>query len=61
MFSFQICDDEYRILSVHPKFGGSIHDSFIGENSDINTYIQSLHQNGELIWLLGKLSTVWLF
>ncbi|XP_069358752.1 putative nuclease HARBI1 [Maniola hyperantus] len=48
-----VCDDEYRILSVNPKFGGANHDSFIWENSDLNTYIQSLHQNGEVVWLLG--------
>lgn len=56
MFFFQVCDDEYRIISVNPKFGGANHDSFIWENSDLNTYIQSLHQNGEMVWLLGKVS-----
>ncbi|CAK1585217.1 unnamed protein product [Parnassius mnemosyne] len=48
-----VCDDEYRILNVNSKFGGANHDSFIWENSDLNTYIQSLHRNGEIVWLLG--------
>ncbi|CAK1600127.1 unnamed protein product [Parnassius mnemosyne] len=48
-----VCDDEYRILNVNSKFGGANHDSFIWENSNLNTYMQSLHQNGEIIWLLG--------
>ena len=54
----QICDDQYRILNVNAKFGGANHDSFIWENSDINRYMQSLHQNGEIVWLLGKQSTI---
>ncbi|CAK1592777.1 unnamed protein product [Parnassius mnemosyne] len=48
-----VCDDEYRILNVNSKFGGANHDSFIWENSDLNTYMQSLHRNGEIVWLLG--------
>lgn len=54
MFSLQVCDDQYRILNVNSKFGGANHDSFIWENSDLNAYIQSLHRNGEMVWLLGK-------
>lgn len=41
---------------MNPKFGGANHDSFIWENSDVNDYIQSLHQRGEMVWLLGMLS-----
>ncbi|XP_049886672.1 putative nuclease HARBI1 [Pectinophora gossypiella] len=48
-----VCDDEYRILNVNPKFGGANHDSFIWENSAVNPYMQSLHQNGDAFWLLG--------
>ncbi|CAH0715919.1 unnamed protein product, partial [Brenthis ino] len=48
-----VCDDEYRILNVNAKFGGANHDSFIWENSDLNKYMQSLHRNGETVWLLG--------
>ncbi|XP_063893081.1 putative nuclease HARBI1 [Helicoverpa armigera] len=48
-----VCDDQYRILNVNSKFGGANHDSFIWENSDLNAYIQSLHRNGEMVWLLG--------
>ncbi|CAH2095445.1 unnamed protein product [Euphydryas editha] len=48
-----VCDDEYRILNVNSKFGGANHDSFIFENSDMKNYLKSLHQNGEIVWLLG--------
>ncbi|XP_048482845.1 putative nuclease HARBI1 isoform X1 [Plutella xylostella] len=48
-----ICDDNYRILNVNAKFGGANHDAFIWENSNINPYMQSLHENGEKVWLLG--------
>ncbi|KAG6456669.1 hypothetical protein O3G_MSEX009869 [Manduca sexta] len=48
-----VCDDEYRIINVNAKFGGANHDSFIWENSDVNNYMQTLHQNGETVWLLG--------
>lgn len=49
-----VCDDEYHILSVNPKFGGANHDAFIWENSNLNMYVQNLHQNGEMVWLLGE-------
>ncbi|CAH2109288.1 unnamed protein product [Euphydryas editha] len=48
-----VCDDEYRILNVNSKFGGANHDSFIFENSDMKNNLKSLHQNGEIVWLLG--------
>ncbi|CAB3233994.1 unnamed protein product [Arctia plantaginis] len=48
-----VCDDEYRILNVNSKFGGANHDSFIWANSSLNTYMQHLHQGGEMVWLLG--------
>ncbi|KOB76687.1 Uncharacterized protein OBRU01_02427, partial [Operophtera brumata] len=48
-----ICDSNYRILNVNPKYGGSHHDSFIWENSVVNEYVQNLHQNNEMVWLLG--------
>lgn len=51
---FQICDSDYRILNVNAKYGGANHDSFIWENSRINEYVQNLHQNNEVEWLLGK-------
>lgn len=51
-----MCDDQYRIINVNPKFGGANHDSFIWENSNVNDYMQSLHQRGEMVWLLGKYS-----
>ncbi|RVE44239.1 hypothetical protein evm_011138 [Chilo suppressalis] len=48
-----ICDHRCNILSVNAKFGGATHDSFIWENSSINSYIQSLHRHNEIVWLLG--------
>ncbi|RVE45216.1 hypothetical protein evm_010106 [Chilo suppressalis] len=49
-----ICDHRCNILSVNAKFGGATHDSFIWENSSINSYIQSLHRHNEIVWLLDK-------
>ncbi|XP_041968773.1 putative nuclease HARBI1 [Aricia agestis] len=48
-----ICDHNCNILSVNAKFGGATHDAFIWENSNINDYIQSLHRQNEIVWLLG--------
>ncbi|KOB71815.1 putative nuclease HARBI1, partial [Operophtera brumata] len=48
-----ICDSNYRVLNVNPKYGGSNHDSFIWENSRINDLMQNLHQRNEIVWLLG--------
>ncbi|KAL4702557.1 hypothetical protein ACJJTC_005089 [Scirpophaga incertulas] len=48
-----VCDDQCRIINVNPKFGGANHDAFVWHNSDLNDYVQTLHQNGEMVWLLG--------
>ncbi|RVE40940.1 hypothetical protein evm_014409 [Chilo suppressalis] len=48
-----VCDDNCRIMYINPKFGGASHDAFVWENSHINNYLQTLHQSGESVWLLG--------
>lgn len=51
---FKVADDKCRIMAVNAKFGGATHDAFIWENSCINSYMQTLHESGESVWLLGK-------
>lgn len=41
-------------MSVNAKFGGATHDAFIWQNSNINNFMQNLHRNNEIVWLLGK-------
>nr|XP_013189805.1 unnamed protein product [Amyelois transitella] len=48
-----VCDSDCRIINVNAKFGGQNHDAFIWENSNVNTYMQHLHNRGEIFWLLG--------
>ncbi|KOB64585.1 Uncharacterized protein OBRU01_24000 [Operophtera brumata] len=48
-----VADEKCRILAINPKFGGASHDAFVWENSQLNTYMQTLHQSGESVWLLG--------
>ncbi|CAH0731365.1 unnamed protein product, partial [Brenthis ino] len=48
-----VADEKCHILAINPKFGGASHDAFVWENSQLNTYMQTLHRNGESVWLLG--------
>ncbi|KAM3966291.1 putative nuclease HARBI1 [Aphomia sociella] len=48
-----ICDSEGCILNVNPKHGGATHDAFIWENSTVNEFMQRLHRDNEITWLLG--------
>ncbi|KAL4721589.1 hypothetical protein ACJJTC_018550 [Scirpophaga incertulas] len=48
-----VCDDQYRIINVNSKFGGANHVAFVWQNSELNDYVQALHQSGEMVWLLG--------
>ncbi|KAJ8728897.1 hypothetical protein PYW07_006593 [Mythimna separata] len=48
-----ICDSDCRILSLNAKFGGAAHDAFIWQNSNVNNFMQNLHRNNEIVWLLG--------
>lgn len=51
----QVCDSNLKIINVNPKFGGATHDSFIWASSRMETFMRELHQNGEQVWLLGRL------
>ncbi|XP_063824088.1 putative nuclease HARBI1 [Ostrinia nubilalis] len=48
-----ICDSDGRILNVNPKYGGATHDAFIWQNSSVNEFMQRLHRENEITWLLG--------
>ncbi|CAH0731890.1 unnamed protein product, partial [Brenthis ino] len=48
-----VADEKCHILAINPKFGGASHDAFVWENSQLNTYMQTLHRNGESVWLPG--------
>ncbi|KAL0879511.1 hypothetical protein ABMA27_003253 [Loxostege sticticalis] len=48
-----ICDSDGKIINLNPKYGGATHDAFIWENSEVNNFMQRLHQNNEHTWLLG--------
>ncbi|TMW46029.1 hypothetical protein DOY81_008890 [Sarcophaga bullata] len=51
----QICDHEYKILSINSKCGGASHDSFVWKQSDERRYLEELYNANNLknVWLLG--------
>ncbi|XP_046976343.1 putative nuclease HARBI1 [Vanessa cardui] len=53
LYYFQVCDYDLKIINVNSKFGGATHDSHIWSTSQVETYMQELHGNGEQVWLLG--------
>lgn len=36
-------------------FGGATHDSFVFSNSKVKEHLENLNNNGEIVYLLGKL------
>ncbi|KAJ8965380.1 hypothetical protein NQ317_015679, partial [Molorchus minor] len=49
-----ICDHKMLIRNINANFGGSTHDSFIWRNSQIQDYLNHLHEQGERnMWLIG--------
>ncbi|GBP73421.1 hypothetical protein EVAR_21377_1 [Eumeta japonica] len=49
-----ICDNNLKILSVNPKYGGASHDNFIFTYSLANTYLNQIYESGERGWLIGE-------
>ncbi|XP_052747820.1 putative nuclease HARBI1 [Galleria mellonella] len=48
-----INDADLNILHVDVTFGGATHDSFVFTNSIIKDHLEKLHNNGEVVYLLG--------
>uniref|UniRef100_A0A6P7GR91 Putative nuclease HARBI1 n=1 Tax=Diabrotica virgifera virgifera TaxID=50390 RepID=A0A6P7GR91_DIAVI len=49
-----ICDTNLFIVNVNSSFPGSCHDSYIWQQSVIQTYLQNSYRNGDRnTWLLG--------
>lgn len=50
----QINDADLNILHVDATYGGATHDSFVFSNSIIKSHLETLSNNGEIVYLLGK-------
>ncbi|KAJ8966137.1 hypothetical protein NQ317_017980, partial [Molorchus minor] len=47
-----ICDANLKILNVCARYPGSSHDTFIWNNSNVQTYMRNLHEHGHRSYFL---------
>lgn len=47
-----ICDPNLKIRSINSNYGGSTHDSFIWNHSEVKDFIENLNER-ETCWLIG--------